>query len=143
MPRVRLVRCVDVKRVCEEIARFCNLGYIDFSMVEFVASSSTSARAYARIFGLPRQIQVAHNLPPLYTIEFICANLTGLSPEGICRVLIHELLHIPYKLSGGLRQHGRIVNDYNARVLSSKVPSELKVRLKNEVIKCCRALMDF
>jgi predicted metallopeptidase len=50
-----------------------------------------------------------------------------LSYEDIIRVLIHEILHIPYNFSGGLRSHGKKVNSREVNKLYKKY-FELKAK---------------
>ncbi len=113
------------------------LTYINTDNIEFVVSKKARARAYARIYGLPRAIQTAHELPALYTIEFICEKTIPLNSERIMMVLIHELLHIPYTTGGGLRPHGKLVNDRKAKSITRKIPFVLKHQLKEILEKCC------
>ncbi len=53
---------------------------------------------------------IALGVKPMYIIEVLEENYSSLSLDEKIRVLIHELLHIPKKFSGGLRPHGRYVN---------------------------------
>ncbi len=142
MGKIRLLECNELKNVIKRIAVEAGFEYIDFSRIGFVVSFSSTARAYARVYGLPRQIQVAHNLPPLYTIEFICNNMFKLDCQAKLRVLLHELLHIPYRQAGGLRQHGKIVNDRNARKHCALVSPQLREEFCRILDKCCNKVQS-
>jgi predicted metallopeptidase len=85
-------------------------GYIDLGRIKCFRSKGSKSKAYARIHGLPRIWVKALNIRPQYIIEVLSENFDELSIEDKIYVIIHELLHIPYSFSGGLRPHGSIVN---------------------------------
>jgi len=70
---------------------------------------------------MPSAWRFALNTGPVYLIEFISERFDRLTPMGKAEVIVHELLHIPPAFSGGLRPHGRLVNDGLARRLTSRV----------------------
>jgi len=70
---------------------------------------------------MPSAWRFALNMGPVYLIEFISERFDRLTPMGKAEVIVHELLHIPPAFSGGLRPHGRLVNDGLARRLTSRV----------------------
>ena len=92
------------------------------------------------MYGLPKAIQEAHSLPPLYTIELICDNLRNAPCSEIAKVMVHELLHIPQTFSGGLRPHGPLVNNRRARSLARRIPESVAESLCDSVEKCCGSL---
>ena len=132
-------KCPKIKTVVMEIIQEVGFNHIDVSRLEFLVSKNAKARAYARIYGLPRAIQVGHDLQPLYTIEFLCEKVSGLSQEEIAKVLIHELLHIPYTFKGGLRPHGRLVNNRKAKSIAKNIAPKLKKEVKNVLYDCCKS----
>ncbi len=84
--------------------------YIDIERVKCYRSRGSRSGALARIHGLPRIWLIALGIKPMYIIEVLEENYSGLSLDEKVRVVIHELLHIPKKFSGGLRPHGKYVN---------------------------------
>ncbi len=65
----------------------------------------SSARAFARIWSLPRPWQLALKVAPQYVIEVIAGHFDRLSASDQDRTLIHELMHIPKTFSGALVSH--------------------------------------
>jgi len=59
----------------------------------------------ARIWGLSRIWQKALGIKSHYIIEVLYPNFDKLSKEDQEKTLLHELLHIPKKFSGGLVPH--------------------------------------
>jgi predicted metallopeptidase len=83
--------------------------HIRVNRVMCLASWGASTRAIARIHGVS-SAWIAAGMEPGYVIEVIGERFYKLDlPERI-KTIIHELLHIPYTFSGGLRPHGRLVN---------------------------------
>jgi predicted metallopeptidase len=68
-------------------------------------SSGATARAYARIWNLPRIWQKALGVKTYYIIEVLSEKFDPLTKEEQDRVLIHELMHIPKTFSGALLPH--------------------------------------
>jgi len=95
----------DIKRRILEILRQTSLDHIDLSRVFIFRSFDSKARAYARIWALPKIWQQALHTPPGYCIEVLAEKFDPLSREKQTKILIHELLHIPKTFSGSLAQH--------------------------------------
>jgi predicted metallopeptidase len=83
--------------------------HIDTNKVKCLSSWGSKTNAIARIHGLS-SAWIAAGLKPGYVIEVIGERFYNLSFEEQVKTIIHELLHIPYTFSGGLRPHGRLVN---------------------------------
>lgn len=111
MPRLKLEKAPDVRKMIEDIVATLDMHWIDTEKIEAVRSMGSRSNAIARIYGLPRVFQTAFNLEPLYVIEVVSERFDKLSREEHVKVLIHELLHIPKSFSGGLRAHGKYVNN--------------------------------
>jgi len=103
------------------VARSLGLNYIDPERLYVIRSYGSRSRATARIYMMPSAWRFALNMGPVYLIEFISERFDRLTPMGKAEVIVHELLHIPPAFSGGLRPHGRLVNDGLARRLTSRV----------------------
>ncbi len=84
--------------------------HIDVSRIKCYRSRGSRSGAIARIHGLSRLWLTALGIKPMYVIETLSENYDHLPLEDKIRVLIHELLHIPSRFSGGLRPHGKFVN---------------------------------
>lgn len=77
-------------------------------------SYGAQANAYARIWSLPEIWRNALEINPFYVIEVVSENYDNLPEEKKKKILIHELLHIPKKFTGGLVPHknrGRKIDD--------------------------------
>jgi len=96
-------------------------------------SSGATAKAYARIWNLPKIWQKALNVGTFYVIEVLSEHFDPLSEEEKERVLIHELLHIPRTFSGALRPHGGAVK-INARTVAAlhRIYKERKKEMVDE-----------
>lgn len=102
----------DVEALARDIVYVLKdyLGYIDLKRVYFVRSYRTKTSAVARIHALPSIWRFIFRVEPMYVIEVISEKYDELSREEKIAVLIHELLHIPKRFTGGLRSHGKYVN---------------------------------
>jgi predicted metallopeptidase len=132
----KLARC-DINDILEEIKGIPELSYLDKERISFIVSRGSTSNAYAKIYGLHREIQVGFGIPPIYVIEFLCEKVSSLNIDEAFIILIHELLHIPPKFSGGLRPHGKHVNNFIARKLSMKITHEVKAKFYERVSSCC------
>ena len=108
--------------------------HLDPSRIGCLRSRGSKSRAYARIYGLPRPFSEAFSLRPLYVIEVVSENFDDLALEAKIRVVVHELLHIPYTFSGGLRPHGRLVNGRRVNAIVKRVLRD--DRLFNFLARC-------
>ena len=96
----------DVSGRVEEILHRVEMPHVDSSRVTCLRSKgSRSRRVIARCHGLSKVMQLALNQGPHYVIEVISERFDKLSREDQTRVLIHELMHIPYSFGGGFRAH--------------------------------------
>ncbi|MHB8586166.1 MAG: putative metallopeptidase [Thermoplasmatota archaeon] len=95
----------DVQARIEEIARALpEFWYVDPRRVVCFRSRGSTARIYARIWGLERIWQLALGVEAHYAIEVVEA-FDASSPAEQDRTLIHELMHIPKTMSGALVPH--------------------------------------
>ncbi len=102
----------DVEVLVNEIISGLNFTHIKSSRVACVRSmGSKSRRTIARIYGLSKIWQKALNLEASYVIEVLSERYDKLDQEGREKVLIHELLHIPFSFGGGFRGHLGWISD--------------------------------
>ncbi len=125
--RIIYAAAPDVEILAEAITRALpdRFGHIDLGRVYFVRSIGARTRAVARIHALPGIWRTVLGMPPQYIVEVVSENYDHLPCREKTRVIIHELLHIPGGFTGGLRPHGRLVNN---RVVS-RLLSVLEKRL--------------
>jgi predicted metallopeptidase len=96
----------DIDGRVRGIIQRLNLTYIDGTRVICLRSGgSGSKRVIARCHGLSRVMQLALDKDPHYVIEVLSERFDRLSKEDQTKVLIHEILHIPYSFGGGFRAH--------------------------------------
>ena len=120
--RIKYFKAPDVKQRIEEIVSSLNLFYIDCQFIYcFRSTGSRSKRIIARIHGLGKIWQIALPIEPKYIIEVISERYDKLSKEGKDKVLIHELLHIPKRFSGGFRVHKGYVDQNKVENLYKKL----------------------
>ena len=88
-----------------------NLNHIDQRRVHFYRSRGSKARrVQARIHGLGRIWFDALSIAPNYVIEVISEEFDKLDSEEREKVIIHELMHIPSRFSGGFVPHRGKIN---------------------------------
>lgn len=133
---IRYNICNELKKAAEDIAKSLIPEEV-YNHLSFIVSNGARAKVYARIYGLPKAIQVGHSLPPFYTVEFLCNNCLNLADSKVLEILIHELLHIPKTASGGLRPHGNIVNQRNVRHIASNFGPEKGKEIGLALKYCC------
>jgi predicted metallopeptidase len=121
---VRYERAIREEEKLREIINKLGLSYIDVGRVRVIYSFNSRSRAIARIWCVPRAILEGFNLKPIYVIELIWEKYSKLDESQKIKVLIHELLHIPFNFSGGLRPHGKIVNEREVERLFRKFMSD-------------------
>ncbi|MGC9072467.1 MAG: putative metallopeptidase [Acidilobus sp.] len=108
----RAVRC---------IIESAGLRHIDPDRVYVIRSRGSRSRAIARVYSMPSAWRYVLSMKPAYLIEFISERFDGLTPERKAEVIVHELLHIPIAFSGGLRPHGKYVNDRVAAKIAARI----------------------
>lgn len=96
----------DINTEIKDIISHLHMSHIDESRLTCIRSTgSTGKRVIARCHGLPRIMQLALNKEPHYIIEIVSERYDKLSKEDQTKILIHELMHIPYSFGGGFRVH--------------------------------------
>ncbi|AFZ69911.1 putative metallopeptidase [Caldisphaera lagunensis DSM 15908] len=110
-----------LEKIVKCIIDSLEMNYIEKSNVYVVKSHNSKTKAIARIYSVPSAIRFALGMEPIYVIEFISEKFDRLSFEDKIKVIIHELLHIPSSFTGGLRPHGKIVNNRAVNNLFKKI----------------------
>jgi predicted metallopeptidase len=107
---INYTRAPDVEKLARSIIQVLNLKHIDANRVAFYRSTGSKARrVQARIHGLGRIWFDALGIEPRYVIEVISEEYDKLEDLEKEKVIIHELMHIPSRFSGGFVPHkGRI-----------------------------------
>ncbi len=116
----------DIQVRIRKIVKFCEFEYINPDNLICMRSQKSKARAYARIWSLPRIWQSALGVSAHYIIEVISEKFDVQSSADQDRTLIHELMHIPKTFSGALVPHlcfGKRINAKSVEALYKKYVS--------------------
>jgi predicted metallopeptidase len=101
----------DVEALAHQIISVLALTHIDQNRLHFYRSKgSRSRRVQARIHGMGRIWFDALAMQPNYIIEVIAEEYDKLAAPEREKVVIHELMHIPSKFSGGFVPHKGKIN---------------------------------
>ena len=95
----------DIQERVNHIVEVINYDYLDINRITCIRSYNSKSRAYARIWGLSRVWQKVLNVKSHYIIEVLNPRFDKLNNEDQEKTLLHELMHIPKKFSGGLVPH--------------------------------------
>lgn len=107
-------RAYDVQLMLDEILERLQMDHVIISRIICMRSHGAQVNAYARIWSLPEIWRNALEINPFYVIEVVSQHYDKLDEEKKKKILIHELLHIPKKFTGGLVPHknrGRKIDD--------------------------------
>lgn len=113
----------DIQNKVKKIVDALRLTHIDSNRIVCVRSRGSKGRALARIWSLPKIWQLALNVRAHYVIEIISEKFEKLGEEQKDRVLIHEIMHIPKKFSGGLVPHrcfGKRIDEHEVEKIYRK-----------------------
>ncbi len=121
---LRYARDYDLETAVRCMVRSLGLSHVDTSRVFVIRSWGSRSKAVARIYGMPSAWRFALGLRPMYLIEVLSERFDHLTAEEKAAVLVHELLHVPYTFSGGLRPHGKLVNGRAVRSLIRRLDKE-------------------
>lgn len=105
--QLRWEKAIDIERDLALLVEKVDMHWIDLSRVHCVRSNHSTARAYARIWGMGRIWQETLNIPAHYCVEVISEKFDPLPKNKQAEVLLHELAHIPRNFSGALVPHTR------------------------------------
>lgn len=103
--KVKVENAPDIQQKIDVILDVLDWRHVIGARIICMRSRETKANAYARIWNLPKIWQKALDVNPFYVIEVVSEHFDKLDEERKIQVLIHELMHIPKKFSGGLVPH--------------------------------------
>ena len=111
----------EIKQKVKDIVEKLEMNHIDLSRVECVRSVGSKARrTIARCHALSKIWQKAFGIKGRYVIEVISENYDKLPDSEKEKVLIHELLHIPFSMGGGFKHHKNYVTNRRVERLYKK-----------------------
>ena len=105
MARVEWREAPDIKKRVDELVGRLEIKWIEKKDIHCFRSNYSSARAYARIWGLNQVWQLALKEKPAYVLEVLGENFDKLNSRKQDEILLHELAHIPRNFSGALKPH--------------------------------------
>lgn len=124
-----------MEAVARRIIDALSLDHIDKGRVHFYRSTgSKSRRVQARIHGMGRIWFDALQMTPNYIIEVISEEYDRLAQPEKEKVLIHELMHIPSKFSGGFVPHKGRINRRSVEKLHGRFIENMISRKSSEGI---------
>jgi predicted metallopeptidase len=95
----------DIQERLNSMIKTLNYDHLDIDRIICMRSYGSKSRAYARIWGLSRVWQKVLKVKSHYIIEVMYPRFDRLGEEDQEKTLLHEILHIPKKFSGGLVPH--------------------------------------
>ncbi|MFA6022715.1 MAG: putative metallopeptidase [Candidatus Pacearchaeota archaeon] len=106
----------DLQIQAEEISKVL-FPHVKLDRIKCFRSYGTSSRGtIARCHALGKLMQKTIGVKAHYALEFISERFDKMSEEEKTKVLIHELMHIPYSFGGGFKHHDW-VTDRNINIL--------------------------
>ena len=83
--------------------------HVDVSRIKCFRSTGSSTKGtIARCHGMAKIMQLTAEIKPHYAIEFISERFDRMSQEDQVKVIIHELMHIPFNFGGGFKHHNYV-----------------------------------
>ncbi len=107
----------DVYERIKFIVDTVGMKHIDVSRIHCIRSFDVNTNAIARIWSLPKVWRDMLGVEPQYIIEVVSKRFDRLPDDEKTKTLIHELLHIPKKFSGGLVSHNCFGKKINNRTV--------------------------
>jgi predicted metallopeptidase len=114
--KVDWVAAPDIRSRLGDLVTRLELDWIDMARIYTVRSEGSSARAYARVWGMSRVWQVAAGLPAVYCVEVVSQYFDKLPTKEQDKVLLHELAHIPKNFSGALVAHNHVKGGFHDKL---------------------------
>jgi len=102
----RYVRDRSLEDALRVLGIAAGLDHLDYTRIRCVRSFGSRSRGIAaRVHSGGRALWTGLGMRPHYVIEFVSEVFDNLTPEEKASVIIHELLHIPRAMGGGLVGH--------------------------------------
>lgn len=120
----------DIKKRILHLKKVLELSWLNTKQVHCVRSNYSSARAYARIWGLSKVWQLVLKTEPAYVIEVLSEKFDHLNDKEKDKVLLHEISHIPKNFSGSLLPHIRRRGKRNFHDRVEELLSQYLVKIK-------------
>lgn len=125
---IKYEKADDIMQRLTDIAKTLDMDHVRLNGVFAVRSrGSGSSRTLGRCHALSKIWQLALGINAAYIIEIINERFEKMSKHEQDRVLIHELMHIPFCFGGGFKHHD-VVTERNVEKLFQNY-----IRLKGEV----------
>lgn len=100
----------ELQEIAEEISRLL-FPHIKIGFFKCIRSYGTSTRnTTARCHALGKVMQMAIGVKAYYALEFLSERFDRLPADEQTKVIIHELMHIPYTFGGGFKHHDHVTN---------------------------------
>ena len=100
----------DIQRKAEEISRIL-FPHVKLDFIKCLRSYGSSSRGtIARCHALGKLMQKAMQVRAFYALEFISERFDKLSKEEQTKVIVHELMHIPFSFGGGFKHHDYVTD---------------------------------
>jgi len=98
----------DLQIKAEEISKIL-FPHVKLDFIRCIRSYGSSSRGtIARCHALGKVMQKAMNLKAFYALEFISERFDRMNSEEQIKVIIHELMHIPFAFGGGFKHHDHV-----------------------------------
>ncbi len=95
----------ELQAKAEEISKVL-FPHVKLDKIKCYRSYGTSSRGtIARCHALGKLMQKALGVDAFYALEFIHERFDKLDEEEQIKVIIHELMHIPFTFGGGFKHH--------------------------------------
>lgn len=121
---------LDLQEKAEEISKIL-FPHVKLDFIKCLRSYGSSSRGtIARCHALGKLMQKAMGVKAFYALEFISERFDKMSEEDKIKVIIHELMHIPFTFGGGFKHHDH-VTERNVNVHYNTYINLKKQRDKN------------
>jgi predicted metallopeptidase len=98
----------DIQEIAEEISKTI-FPHVKLDRIKCFRSYGTSSRGtIARCHALGKLMQKALGIKAVYALEFLSERFDKFDKEEQIKVIIHELMHIPYTFGGGFKHHDHV-----------------------------------
>jgi predicted metallopeptidase len=111
---IKFFRDESIAEKIKDIVQTLEMSHVDLNRLVCVRSRGSGARAtIARCYALSKIWQVSLDMQAHYVIEVISERYDKMNDEDKEKVLIHELMHVPFSFGGGFKHHGNYVTRKN------------------------------